>query len=72
LQIETKKPVPSSPGKADALMNLPQEAFYPIQALVYRAQPDTGWYSIMQQMMAMMAFICIFSFCNSILRSSAD
>ena len=72
LQLETKKPVPSSLGKADALVNLPQEAFYPIQAPVYRAQPDTGWYSIMQQMIAMMAFICIFSFCSSILRSSTE
>jgi len=72
LQLETKKPVPLSPGKADALMNLTKEAFYPIQAPVYRAQPDTSWYSIMQQMIAMMAFICIFSFCNSILRSSAE
>jgi len=71
LQFETKMPVSSSSSKADALVSIPQTAIYPRQAPMW-VRPDTGWYSIMQQMMAMMAFICVFSFCNSLLRSSAE
>jgi len=71
LQLETKMPVSSSSSKADALVSIPQNAVYPRHAPVW-VRPDTGWYSIMQQMMAMMAFICVFSFCNSLLRSSAE
>jgi len=63
------KPLPAETGD---VMNRPYSAVYPSPAPLYQPYPDnTSWHATMQQMMAMIAFICVFSFCNSLLRYSA-
>jgi len=73
LQLGTGRALFQSPAETGNLINRPYSTVYPSPAWACQAQSDNaGWYVIMQRMMAMVVFACMFSLCNSLLRSLAE
>jgi len=73
LQLGPERVVFRSSVETGDLINRHYSTVYPSPVWAYQAQSDsTRWYTIMQQMITMMGFALIFSFCDSILHSSAE